>query len=364
MEIRNHTPFADGLAIGLGPERRPCLSVIVKGTFAIPAQPGETVEWASEQRPVVTEDEYYKGDITGSVRIEADNVPYKPRTDVVVVGKAHAPGGDSVRQLDVSLRVGRRLRKVVRVFGDREWVFPTRMAVVPQITDPAPFIEMPLIYERAFGGMDYKASKWCSSNFIGRGFIGRKSKESVDRKSLPNLEDPRNLISSWDDQPQPVGFGFYRKDWQPRAGYTGSEEGQEDADEQFGLPSDFQFDFYNGAHPHLQMPNYLRGDEQIELQHFTPDEYRQFTLPGLQPTVSVERYTGRGVDASTEGTGPSTQATQSEAVRMRLDTLVLLPDEGQCYLVWRGHTPIRQIQEELSLSEFAAIHVDVEAGLS
>lgn len=362
METHNHTPFADGLAIGLGPERRPCLSVIVKGTFSIPAQPGGAVKPVDEQRPIVTEDEYYKGDITGSVRIEADNVPYKPRTDVVVVGSAHAPGGDPVRQIDVSLRVGRRLRYVVRVFGDREWVFPTRMAVVPQITDPVPFVKMPLIYERAFGGMDYKASKWCSSNFIGRGFIGRKSKESVDRKPLPNLEDPRNLISSWDDQPQPIGFGFYRKDWQPRASYAGSEEGQDNADEEFGLPADFQFDFYNGAHPHLQVPDYLHGDEQIELEHFTPDEYRQFTLPGLQPTVSVERYAGQGADAAAEGAEPSTQTTQSETLTMHLDTLVFLPDEEQFYLVWRGRTPISEA--DLSLSEFAAIHIDMETKMA
>ncbi len=309
------------------------------------------------QRPIVTEDEYYKGDITGSVRIEADNVPYKPRTDVVVVGSAHAPGGDPVRQLDVSLRVDRRLRHVVRVFGDREWVFPTRMAIVPQITDPVPFTEMPLIYERAFGGMDYKASKWCSSNFIGRGFIGRKSKESVDRKPLPNLENPRNLIQSWDDQPQPIGFGFYRKDWQPRARYAGSEEGYKDADTEFGLPSDFQFDFYNGAHPHLQVPDYLHGDEQIELEHFTPDEYRQFTLPGVQPAVSVERYTGRGADTAAEVPEPSTQTTQSEPVEMQLDTLVMLPGEEELYLVWRGHTPLRD--PDVSLESFRAIHIQM-----
>jgi len=361
METHNHTPFENGLAIGMGPDRHPCMSVIVKGTFPIPARPTrDAVEPAVEQRPVATEDEYYKGDITGSVRIESDQVPYKPRTDVVVVGTAHAPGGEPVRQLDVSLRIGRRLRHVVRVFGDREWIFPTRMAAVPRMTDTAPFVEMPLIYERAFGGMDYKSSAWCPYNFIGRGFIGEKSKEVVDRTPLPNLEYPNNLISSWDDQPRPAGFGFYRKDWQPRAGYIGTEEGLENADEQFGLPSDFQFDFYNGAHPDLQVEGYLEGDERIELRHFTPDEYRQFSLPGIEPIVKVERYDGPVAGA--EADAPETTTVQAEKLEMNFDTFVLLPDENEFYLVWRGRTPLPERNlDDIDFSKFAAIDIQLDS---
>lgn len=354
MEIRNNTFLSDGIAIGLSPSRQPCLSVIVKGTFKIPAQPGGAVEPAAVQWPVVTEDEYYHGDVTGSVRIESDAVPFKPRTDVVVVGQAHAPGGDPVRQLDVSLRIGRTLREVVRVFGDRQWDFPSRMAVVPRITDPAPFVQMPLVYERAFGGMDYKASKWCASNFIGKGFIGHKSKESIDQKPLPNLEHPRNLIQSWDDQPQPVGFGFYRKDWQPRSGYVGTLEGQENGDEEFGLPSDFQFDFFNGAAPRLQVPGELNGTEKVELRHFTPEEYRQFTLPGLHPQVTVTRSSA--LKPLSEEVS-ATQSVETEAIPMRLDTLVILPDEEQFYLVWRGHTPI--LDPGLSLERFRDINIQM-----
>jgi len=308
MEIRNHTPFADGLAIGLGPDREPCLSVIVKGTYAIPEQSSDAVD-------------------------------------------------------PVSLRVGRRLHNVVRVFGDRKWVFPTRVAAVPRMTDTAPFVEMPLIYERAFGGMDYKSSAWCPRNFVGRGFIGNKTKEAVDRTPLPNLEDPNDLISSWDDEPRPVGFGFYRKDWQPRAGCFGTEDGQEEADEEFRLPSDFQFDFYNAAHPYLQIEGYLQGDEEIELRHFTPDEYRRFSLPGIKPTVRLERYEGPRADASPEADLPGTRTTQTESVAMNLDTFVLLPDEGEFYLVWRGRTSLPEKKlDDMDFSEFAAIDVQLDSG--
>lgn len=357
MEIHNNTPFADGLTMGLGPDRKPCLSVIVKGTFTMPQTSSAEVEPVADQQEIATEDEYNEHDVTtGSLRIEADTVPYKPRTDVVVVGKAHAPGGEPVRHLDVSLRVGRRVQEVVRVFGDREWVFPTGMAVVPKRTDPVPFVEMPLIYERAYGGIDHTSSKWFSSNPIGQGFIGEKSKQTVDRTPLPNLEDPNDLISSWKDRPEPVGFGFFRKDWQPRASYAGTVEGQEEMDEQFGLPADFQFAFYNGAHPRLQVSEYLRGGERIALRHFTPDEYRQFTVPRTEPQVVVCRRSSSG--PSSEHQGPGGASTQTEDVPMRLDTLVLRPEDDQFYVVWRGHTSIPDA--DLSLEWIKDIQIETE----
>lgn len=361
MDIGNETAFSDGLVVGMGPERQPCLSVVVKGTFTIPSDPTDAVTAASEQRPVLTEDEYYDGDVTGSVRLEADTVPYKPKTDVVVVGSARAPGGEPVRTLDVSVRLGRVVRRTIRVFGDRQWVFPTRMAAVPQMTDPVPFVEMPLIYERAFGGMDHKAGDWCTANFIGKGYIGQKSTESIDRAALPNLEDPHDLISSWKDRPQPVGFGFFRKNWQPRASRAGSAESLDEADERFGLPPDFEHAFYNGAHPYLQVEEALQGDEEVELRHLTPDEYRQFALPGSEPSVSIERYAGTGTDSSS-GAAPSTKTTRTESLNMNLDTVVLLPDEDEFYLVWRGYTslPDREL-DDLDFSGLAAIDIGLEA---
>ncbi len=53
------------------------------------------------------------------------------------------------------MRVGTVINKRLRVFGDRYWEkgrFGLRM------TEPEPFENMPIIYERAFGGIDEQAS--------------------------------------------------------------------------------------------------------------------------------------------------------------------------------------------------------------
>ena len=54
-----------------------------------------------------------------------------------------------MNQLDVLLRVG-PVRKQVRVFGDREW---TGRLLGRSITAPEPFAKLPLVWERAFGGV-------------------------------------------------------------------------------------------------------------------------------------------------------------------------------------------------------------------
>ncbi|GIV60319.1 MAG: hypothetical protein KatS3mg043_1408 [Rhodothermaceae bacterium] len=336
MQLLNDTPLAHGLAVGLGPERRPCLAVIVKGTFELPGRPGDAPALAPEQLPVLTEDEFFDGDATGSLRLERDNVPFKPRADVVLVGTAYAPGGRPVRSLDVSVRVG-RLQKIVRVFGDRHWMFPTRLVMVPLISDPEPFTEMPLRYEHAFGGFDRKAHKYFNLNYVGKGFLGKKTRESVDGRPLPNLEDPRRLISSWDDEPPPAGFGFYSPHCVPRIRYAGTERGYAQPHPLFGLAADFDPAFYNGAHPDLQAPGYLRGDEEVELVGVTPDGLRRFRLPNRHPAVSL-----RPVASGDEAAGP-------QPLPAPLDTLVFLPDEGVFYQVWRAVYPLGEVNDPAAL---------------
>lgn len=339
MTITNETPFVEGIALGMGPGREPCLAVLLKATFRLPeATDGAPAEPAEEQLPLLSEDEFYKGDITGSVRLESDAVVFKPRADVVLVGTARAPGGRPVTALEVGLRVG-RLRHVVRVIGDRRWTFPTRLAVVPVMSAPEPFTEMPLVYERAFGGFDHKGGAWCPENLIGRGFIGKKRPDSVDGRLLPNLEDPRAPIRSWEDRPAPVGFGFYGRSWRPRAALTGRSS---ELHPVFGLPADFDHGFFNGAHPALQAPGYLAGDEEVELQNVTEDGYRRFRLPGLRPHLAVRTF-------EAERDGPSV----GHPLEAHLDTLVLLPDEGLFYQVWRGTYPL----PDLSLDAIAGIEV-------
>ena len=333
MDIRNETPFECEIALGMGRDRQAGLAVVVKGTFAIPnALDGEVVI-AEEQQPVLFAPEHHNGDVTGSLRLDADTAPFKPRADLALVGTAYAPGGQAAGHFDVLLKVG-RTSKALRIFGDRHWLFPTQAVMIPIISTPKPITALPLVYEHAFGGTNRKGDKWFDKNFGGKGFLGRKTKPAVDGKALPNIENPTRLIASWNDEPMPSGYGFYSRAWQPRAHYGGTEKGMANPHETFGLAADFDHTYYNGAHPDLQVPGYLRGDEPVDLINLTRDGRRRFQLPGVRPTITLRRF-AEAEDASSQSE-PDPRATETHALEAVLDTLVLFPDDGLFFQVWRG----------------------------
>lgn len=324
----NKTPFPVGTLLWEDDRGRPQLTILVKATLCM--NPGK-VTVADEQLPVFPADEPNADHPNSSLRFESDLVPFKPRADIVLVGQAHVPRGRSVKELDVRLRVGER-QQMIRVFGNRKWWFPTAFALVPKITEPEPFVTMPLVYERAFGGIDAAAALYCHENLVGTGFVGKLCKESLHDKALPNLEDPGNLIHSWNTRPKPVGFGFYGRGWKPRLGYAGTYDEKYRKERAPLPPLDFSYLIYNGAHPDLQFEGYLRGDEMVELENLSSEGNIQFQLPGIRPRIGLVRH----------NTGSS---ARREEARMALDTLVLLPDQKSLYAVFRAVCPLSSLEE-------------------
>lgn len=382
MEIINGTPFqVEAMPFSNGPEGGNILTVIVKGTFKI--VPGGTAELAEEQIPIAFGDEVFDEKEGGCVKFESDIVPFKPRADIALVGKAYSPGGKPVQVLDVALCVG-DMQKIIRVFGDRKWKYPTKLMPIA-VTKPEMFTEMDIVYERAFGGVDLKGGGYCKENLVGRGFITKKLTDAVNDTLLPNIEDPEDLIKSWNDRPKPAGFGFYGRTWMPRAGYLGTYDEKWRKERSPEQPEDFKFDYYNAAHPDLQVCGYLKGDEEMKLVNLTPDGHLSFKLPGITPMVTVvktDRYNdlldGKSADIGNEEIEEEelddedfeddsafddeeieeveeNEKLSEEELTMNLDTLCFIPDEDSFYIVWRGHSKIK----ELSCIEILTIDVYV-----
>src|SRR5688572_5320520 len=189
LQLKNNTPFATAFAIFPNENGVDTLYIMVKATFVI------GVQWtlAKAQIPLQQGDEYWGEPAKSSVRISSDYHIGKPATDIVMMGAACAPEQRPVRQMDVGLQVG-SLSKVVRVFGDRVWN-------QGQITQPEPFVTMPLVYERAFGGQDLieggKLRDAEVNNPVGCGFAGKKNPQEMQGLPLPNIEDPDYLIRDY-----------------------------------------------------------------------------------------------------------------------------------------------------------------------
>lgn len=339
MKIKNPTLFPmAALPLG-GPKGEPLLTVIVKGTFAF--GPGYA-DVADEQLPIAYGDIFY--DENGGVRYESDIVPMKRCTDIVLNATAMAPEEKPAEVVPVTVKVGKTEKKLL-VFGERFWNHAGVMRRSYTRTDTKPFVEKPIVYEEAFGGIDAVSGAYCAENLIGKGMYSTKPRSNLAGKPLPCIEDPRHLIRTIDDRPKPAGFGFYGRAWQPRAAYAGTYD-QAWRDNRCPLPpEDFNPRFYNGAHPDLQTEGFLKGDEPVVLQNLTPEGQTAFHLPGIKMYCQVNRNHENGRPAK-------------QTFAMNLDTLFIETRQQRCCLVWRAWTEL----EDLSAGEVDRVTIGLKQG--
>jgi hypothetical protein len=226
--------------------------------------------------------------------------------------------------VDVHVAVG-PVKRTIRVFGDRRW---SQLMGAPRPSSPGPIEDIPLIYERAFGGQDASPEdprdhEGEPRNPVGVGLVARRSRARIEEIPLPNIEDPAALIEDPRDRPEPAGFGFIGRGWQPRASYAGTYDAAWAARRAPRLPEDFDERFYSGAHPRLCTQRHLSGSEEVLLVHAGPGGALRFRLPGARPAVRV------------------TVAEARDTLEMAFDTLILDADALRATLVWRGRRPLR-----------------------
>lgn len=288
---------------------------VIKGTFTI----GERFGVAEEQVPIALADQHWDDPATSSIRMPSDVSLTKPGTDVMLVGSAWAPEGRPVWEMDVSLAVG-PVAKTVRVFGDRVWDDGPAGAAITRI---APFVRMPLVWERAFGGSDITDAGPAAEprNPVGTGFRASGGRKAMAGAPVPNVEDPWALITGPGDAPAPAGMAAIAPAWLPRRAFAGTYDDQWQQSRAPYLPEDFDLRFFQVAAPGMVSSRPLVGGEPVRLRGFTPGGSLDFYLPVL--TVRATYH----VDRATE---------QRPAV---LDTVVVAPDEHRLVMLWRASLP-------------------------
>ena len=170
--------------------------------------------------------------------------PVKQATDFVVRGSAFAPDGQPVEDMLVFVTVDGR-RKPVAVLGEREISWNGSGA--PRIGPPRPFTEMPLTWENAYGGIDFRVPIPEMSgpgqqvvlevdhpglyprNPFGRGYLVEPSE--VLEMTMPTLEDPSDRLTAerlvirdprlWYLQPMPWCYDWTHPVMFPRVVFVG-----------------------------------------------------------------------------------------------------------------------------------------------
>lgn len=364
------------------PAGAPCIALLAKRTYVFDAD-GSTLGPAPEQLPLRPK-ALHDGEPTGLLLADTEAWPYKLRTDVVVHGHVYAHGAR--RQVDAAVAVG-AARRDLRVSGDRRCARSAYGGV--HFSDPEPFDRMPLQYDRAYGGYDAGSeatqpnlfdllapglspgtdpkmySRCCyPRNRHGRGYLLAGSSTPIDAVSLPNIEDPADLLHpdrlvvpeplAWWRQPVPAGTSWLHPGYLARCAYLGVRpffqplpeelpefargylpEGLRRVDVMGGDP--LVFGVQSGASLGLQLSG-VTGGSVIRLIGMHPELREVDVVVPAQPTMIVR-----------------TRWRSAEVAPTVLHHVELHPDDGLYTVVWRGAVEAQRglLPEELEALPFS-----------
>jgi hypothetical protein len=339
MSVQNHTPFSAIAFRQYNLAGRLNGVVAVRGTFRV-ALNGPLVP-VKAQAPLVLADTYDGDPHQGPLTAQSDLVPFKPGTDVTLIGLAYAPDRRPLPHWLCTLRVG-SLRKTLRVMGPRSWRakihvpaagWGTRAGKAAlagwELGQPAPVATVPLDWRLAYGGLlpgriGPGPDGRYPLNPIGCGIVDKARFDELEDCPAPQIEDPAKPVLSADEAMRPEGFGPLPPWWNQRYQYAGTYDDDWLRDRHPLLPADFDYRFYQCAHPDLIATPWLEGDEDYELENLAPRHpLVRGRLPGVRLQVTID-----------QGRGPEVAPLVLDGVHFDLR-----PGIGRVFLTWRTAFP-------------------------
>ncbi|MBK6514887.1 MAG: DUF2169 domain-containing protein [Polyangiaceae bacterium] len=279
--------------------QRRLFTVVVKATLRIqPDAPMAVVQPA----PIVVEERHYRGNPVASLVRGSDLALTVPRPEVVVVGSAYAGAGQTTTQTTVRLAVQRAstilINKRLEIMGDRR--------ARPGATAPLakPFESMPIIYERALGGMSSR------ENPVGIGM-------DVDADGMLMLP---NVMHATQGGAGPAGMGPIPSVWPMRQSKRGSmTRSHANQGPDVEVPDDFDDAYYQTAPSDQQTQELLPGDV-IAIVNMHPElGLLRTSLPAARGVAIAQTSRGDRIPLS-----------------LRIDTVHLEPDTLRADIVFRG----------------------------
>jgi len=311
---------------------QPILVTLVKATYTI-ATPQTLTFDPTMQMPVCMGGETWGDPQTTSYQYEPEVAFIKPHTDVILMGDAISRRGP-VSHLDVYLNLA-NIKKTVKVFGHRQWV---KSGLSWSATQAKPFEAMPLTYEHAFGGylpgsQNTEHPIADPRNPFGVGYRCLKGETTPLFRRLPNLENPKQLIQSPQDQPEPIGFGFTMPNWSSRIHYAGTYDKAWQDNRMPLLPTDFDRRFLNAAPPDQILETRLQGNERVIVRNASKLGDLDFCLPGIvDPICEVDLISGK-----------------TETLQTELDTVIINTKDNLVLLLWRQHLVLNNGVEDINM---------------
>ena len=259
----------------------------------------------------------------------------KVRSEYLVHGSAHAKDGVAVARFAVRAEIG-GLAKDLSITGDRMWAGA-------RPTEPRPISQMRLSWTAAFGG------DGDPRNPLGKGAAeievgGTPGQPGIKARPLPNIEDPRALVTRPADKPEPAGLGQVDISWPQRAALAGTYDQRWLQTLYPGFAANVDWGLHNVAPADQQRRGDWSPGEAYRFINLHPTRpVLEGTLPDLAARMFVVRSHRIGQPrpsaldhAKAARATPADDAPPLEEVKLRLQTLFFFPEHERAVLAWTG----------------------------
>jgi len=292
----NATPFQaigfehhhrDGVAMGV---------IAVRGVYDL-FPDGRLIP--SEKQEIIFSDEYEGSPLTTPLLRVSDITPFKPNTDITIIGRTYPPYGERSEFWRFGIDVA-RLSAVFRCYGLRHWIACREKGHASgwrmSATNPVDYVPL-----------DYR---YCPSNYVAG---SPYNAELLDNPLGAPLLDPKHsrhetqipvamIMHDSDPVIEPgtpirlAGTGPIAPHWHLRRRFAGSYDEAWSQDQYPHLPKDFDYLFYQAACPGMMWQGFMRGDEDMTLYQMTCGyDVVRFQLPQIQPFVRASWIDDRQV---------------------------------------------------------------------
>ncbi len=308
-------------------------------------------ESEDDQREALLKDEYIGDAPLVHLFRQADFVPFKPGTDVTAIAQAWAPNGEAQKSWLVELSIARKketIEKQLRIYGSRKWDQKAGGNWV--LTEPESASCVPLDYFRAFGGEKIDepivegAPRNCNIyNPVGPGVIENKKYKPETPFFAPQIEDPNEPILSPMGDYVPQGFAPIAPVWRFRQQYTGTFDQEWLNTHHPFLPENFNYQFYNCAHPDLIVKPYINRHDTIKALNLHPYHKQiEFSMPDVTICAQCTYRNGE------------TKLTFMNVDGVHLELLQTVP---KVRLTWRGSFAWRSGIEKIEIGRISESHL-------